>query len=89
MNKKKIFGENKYVYEVEGDYLYLSEDKQNILIVKVPEEFEDIDDYKESDILDLEIFDDESEWFIIIDRMSLSHYKQMIERILNKLKETQ
>ena len=72
--------EHDFVFELEEGLFYLSSDKSQLYIVRLPTDMK-ADGLIDSDMLDLEVTDSESESYTIIRAISVNRFKEIIKRL--------
>lgn len=83
IRKRKVFGTNKMVYELTEGKHYITKDMKTVVHVRLPKGNEDLDDFHDSEILDLVNPEDEdsSEWFVIVDETPLDDWKNVAKAL--------
>lgn len=79
---KKVYsqGDEELFYQLESDEeIFLDKKRRMMINTRLPSEYEDFEDFKPSEILDIKITDERSEWFVIA-------YKETIEGFLDRTK---
>lgn len=79
MEKRKIWGEDRYVWEFKANKVYLSEDRERVYFVDIPENFDNVED---DQILDLEIDGDSSEELRIVFICSRQEIREILNEVL-------